>query len=94
MPLQEHEVRALFAGLEAKGWVREDNTQMAPHRSIWLTRDDPWTGDLEDFRQRMRARLERIESNRGIYEIEAEYQGVWNDTSSLVEVLEALGHLP
>lgn len=90
MPLQAHEVRMLFAGLEAKGWAWEEDVLMAPHGSIWLTREHPWDHDLKDFRQRMQARLMRIEGNRDIYEVEAEYQGIWDDTASLVETLDAI----
>lgn len=94
MPVQDQEVRALFAGLEAKGWSWEDDVLMAPHQSIWFTREEPWMGDLEDFRQRMQARLKRIEGNRDNYEVEADYQGVWDDTAGLVEVLDDMALRP
>src|SRR5205823_3811348 len=53
MPLHDHQLRALFEQLESLGWRWEDDTLMAPHRSFWLMREHPWTGDLDDFRERM-----------------------------------------
>lgn len=47
-------------------------TLMAPQRSFWLMRELRWMGDLEDFRERMRGRLERIENNRDNYDVAAE----------------------
>jgi hypothetical protein len=55
MPLTSRQVRILFVALEERGWKWEGDFLYAPRRTIWLSREAPWVGDITDFIERMEA---------------------------------------
>ncbi|WP_386069947.1 hypothetical protein ACFJIW_06060 [Tahibacter sp. UC22_41] len=87
MPLTESQRADLFAALESRGWSWKEGFIYAPHRSLWLLGSSPWTGDLPDFHERMRDRLQRIEWLSPEYDDPHYHRKVMDDTASLVDVL-------
>jgi len=92
MPLLPAEKRNLFARLQAIGWTSDNESITAPHRTMWLNVEDPWTGDIEDFRERMRGRLERMGRRRPMSDAEAllDWQQSYDDTAGLVKCLQEM----
>jgi hypothetical protein len=60
MALSEAQCRRLFDELEKIGWCRRNDSLYAPQATMWLSLSTPWTGDLQDFHERMHGRLERV----------------------------------
>jgi len=54
----------LFDELNKIGWRLRDGFIYAPNETMWLLVTEPWTGDLQDFRDRMVGRLERLSNRR------------------------------
>jgi hypothetical protein len=57
---------------------------------MWLSRSQPWSGDLGDFHERMVGRLQRNLEAGGLYEDPADHQRMVADTRGLVEALAKL----
>lgn len=82
MPLPPQQAERLVAELLARGWHVEDDNIVAPDGSIWFVTHSPWVGDLPDFLDRMRARLQRIEGHGWMYSDAEEHTGVYADTAA------------
>ena len=90
VPLLRAQVDRLIRALTAKGWVVEGQNIFAPHRSIWLAVEQPWGGDLDDFLDRIRGRLRRVQGHGDMHEGFEEHAGVCRDVETLVEVLTSI----
>jgi hypothetical protein len=90
MPLNEVQKKTLFDALQEKGWRWREDVLYAPNEGFWLMKSQPWVEDLQDFHERMIARLERIKRNRDAYKAEADYKNVFNNTADSVEILQKM----
>ena len=90
MPLNEVQKKTLFNALQKKGWHWREDVLYAPNEGFWLDGPQPWVENLQDFHERMTARLERIQRNRDIYKVEADYQNTFDNVAGLVEVLQKM----
>jgi hypothetical protein len=90
MPINEVQKKTLFDALQEKGWHWREDVLYAPSEGFWLIKSQPWVEDLQDFHERMVARLERIQRNRDSHKIEAVYKNNFNETADLVEVLQKM----
>ncbi len=80
----------LFAQLEKHGWRWREEFIYAPNATMWLLRSEPWTGDVDDFYERMLGRLARNETAHWMYKSVEDHQALMSDTRSLVEVLASV----
>lgn len=83
MPISPHQAQQLFERLNDDGWKWREGTIYAPHETIWLTRHEPWAGDIVDFYESMLGRLSRLENNRSRWDVTLSVA----DTTSLVSIL-------
>jgi len=90
VPLTELQQKALFAGLEARGWTWRDGFIYAPHATMWLSGSQPWVGDLREFHERMSGRLQRNTQAGWMYEEGADHWNLVADTKDLVDTLTAM----
>ena len=90
MALYEAQCRCLFDALEKIGWHRRDDFVYAPHETMWLMVSQPWTGDLQDFHDRMVGRLQRVSGMRALLRSDAEHQKGVDDVTGLVQVLRGM----
>lgn len=90
MPLSEAQRRLLFDALEKIGWHRRDDFIYAPHETMWLMISQPWTGDLQDFHDRMVGRLNRVSRVASVHHSDGEHQKGVNDVAGLVQVLRSM----
>jgi hypothetical protein len=87
VPLTDPQRLKLLASLESRGWRRRDDLLDAPHGTIWLQIEAPWTGDLDDMKERMSARLVRIRRGGWMYDDPDEHRRVVEDTELLVDAI-------
>ena len=87
MPLSENQCSTLFSSLEVSGWHWREEFIYAPNATMWLHRDMPWVGELQEFHDRMAGRLVRNMEARHMHEGDVEHRRLVSDTSSLVEML-------
>jgi hypothetical protein len=88
--LGSEQIEALIEALERAGWFHEGSFIYAPGRTMWLLAADPWRGTLEDFHERMCARVQRIIRNRAYHEDPEQHRRCVEDTSGLVASLGKL----
>lgn len=90
MELDDHSRELLIAALLERGWRFEADLVMSPKKTMWLSRETPWHGELADMLERMQARLERVRRFVNDEAATEEWRETFDDTRSLVDVLEEL----
>jgi hypothetical protein len=90
MDLDEHSHERMIGALLERGWQADGEVVMAPKRTMWLRRETPWQGDLTDMLERMRSRLDRVSRFADDDAAAQEWRDTFDDTRSLVDVLEEL----
>jgi hypothetical protein len=85
----ETQCSRLFADLEKAGWHRRSGFLYAPYETMWLLISEPWTGDIQDFHDRMVGRL-RLVKNLRAYRSESDQQKGVNDMTDLIQVLHTM----
>ena len=86
MAMSYRQTQSLFLLLEQSGWSWREDHIYAPKETLWLNRENPWTGDVVDFYDRMCNRRERIKSQeKSIVSLDA-----FADVDSLVSALKIL----
>jgi hypothetical protein len=90
MKLRSEQIEALIEALEGIGWVQEGDFIYAPGRTMWLLAADPWQGTLEEFYERMCARVQRIVRNKAHHEDPEQHRRCVEDATSLVSVVSEL----
>jgi hypothetical protein len=88
MALSEAQCGRLFDALEKIGWHRREDFVYAPHETMWLMVSQPWTGDLQDFHDRMVGRLHRIGGMQTFQRSQVDHQKAIDDVAGLVQVLQ------
>lgn len=75
--------------LRERGWIERDGALHARHGSIWVDLSSTWPSSVEEFRQVIRRRMDRLSR---YYEGELDNSGeeTLADTSDLLEILEAV----
>lgn len=86
MPLSTPQKHSLFSLLELNGWTWRDDIIYAPRETMWLTRDEPWVGDVVEFYERMVGRRSRINGNQDRWDTSSAFA----DVDSLVAALEKM----
>jgi hypothetical protein len=78
----------LIKELEKRGWFWRDDVIYAPNKMLWLNYFD--FGNLSDFHERWRERVQRIIRMKPHHDDPEQYRQVVEDNESLVSALEEL----
>lgn len=75
--------------LRERGWTEQDGALHARHGSIWVDLSSTWPSSLEEFRQVIRGRMDRL-SRYYAGELDNSGEKTLSDTSDLLEVLDTV----
>jgi hypothetical protein len=81
---------ALVSALETRGWFWENETLIAPNRTMWFSDFDCWVTDIADFHQRMKQRRDRIVRNREYHTDKRQHQNTVDDVEGLMCLIAEL----
>jgi hypothetical protein len=79
--------RALETSLTSRGWVWENGTLYAQHRTIWFSELDRWIKEIPDLYETMIRRRARIIGLKQYYSNPQQHENVVHDLDQLIEAI-------